>query len=720
MLGWLATPQAMTPLPEVLGREAATAIAGAFGDTTVGEFLSRLPQRYVAQGHSLGVDYAQVGEGLTAVVEVVRVAKPEIHGNQGVPASEKRRHPLTVTVTDGERTMPMPIFGQAWLANVLHPGTRLLVLCTLGRFRDQLQLSNADVLVIGANGQPGAATGKLKKLIDGADGMAELRGLLARPFLPIHRGRKGLPGILIALYLRRLLRWLPVQAEPLPAFPAFLPGFDEALREAHFPGVDGPQGAINRLKYDEALELQLALALRRAANAGRTAPTCPVVPGGLTERLGRHLPYELTGGQRGVLADISADLGRPTPMNRLLQGEVGSGKTVVALLGMLQVLDSGRQAALLAPTEVLAAQHARTIRGLLADADVDVHVTLLTGSMSIGDKRRALLDIVSGVAGIVIGTHALLGEGVEFFDLGMVVVDEQHRFGVRQRDRLRDRGRDGMTPHVLVMTATPIPRTIAMTVFGDLDVSELAELPGQRREVQSIVVPPPAEKPAWEDRAWERIREEAEAGHRAFIVSPRILGEGETVEDNFDLARMRLPGIDVGFLHGQMSPQDKEAAMADLVSGRTSVLVATTVIEVGVDVPEATIMMIRRAESYGVSQLHQLRGRIGRGGLPGQCFLCTETAPGSPERDRLEAIAATNDGFALADIDVRTRKHGDVLGEGQSGLTAGLGLLDLGEDRRIIERARADAATLAAADPGLARTLTYDITDEEAGFLDRS
>ena len=308
---------------------------------------------------------------------------------------------------------------------------------------------------------------------------------------------------------------------------------------------------------------------------------------------------------------------------------------------------------------------------------------------------------------------------MDFFDLGLVVIDEQHRFGVRQRDRLRERGRDGMTPHVLVMTATPIPRTLAMTVFGDLDVSELAELPGQRRQVTTVVVPS-VEKPTWEARAWEVIREQAALGHRAFIVSPRILGEGESVEDNFDLARRNLPGVDVGFLHGRMTPEEKAAAMADFVSGRTSVLVATTVIEVGVDVPEATVMMIRRAESYGVSQLHQLRGRIGRGDLEGICFLCTETWQGTPERARLDAIAETNDGFRLAEIDVRTRKHGDVLGEGQSGLAAGLGLLDLGEDGRIIERARKDAAKLAAEMPDYARRLTYDITDEQAGYLERS
>lgn len=717
MLGWLGSPVAMTPLAEVLGERTARTVEKATGASTVGALLTILPQGHAAQGHSLTVDYARYGEQITAVVEVVDVVKHEALGQRGMRARDKRPYPVTVTVTDGRRTMPMPIFGQAWLANVLHPGTRLLVLGTLGEFRDRMQITNADVLVIGDGGKPGAATGKLKKLIDGADGMAELRNLLSRPYLPVYRGRKGLPGIVLALHVHRVLRWLPRLPDPLPAYPNFLCDFDAAVRGAHFPGPEGPAPALARLKYDEALELQVALVLRRAANAHRTAPAC--APGDRVARLAANLPFELTDGQRAVLAEIAADLASATPMNRLLQGDVGSGKTVVALLAMLHAVDAGRQAVLLAPTEVLAAQHARTLADLLGAAGVDAPVALLTGSMTVPEKRATLLDVVSGEAGIVVGTHALLGEGVDFFDLGLVVIDEQHRFGVRQRDRLRDRGRDGATPHVLVMTATPIPRTLAMTVFGDLDVSVLSGVPGRARNVTTYVVPS-LQKPRWEERAWEVLADEVAAGHRAFVVAPRIEGDRESVGTTRDLASRRLPGVAVGVLHGQLPPEQKAAAMADFVAGRTPVLVSTTVIEVGVDVPEATVMMIRSAESYGVSQLHQLRGRIGRGDLPGTCFLCTETVAGSPERARLDAIAATDDGFALAEIDVRARRHGDVLGEGQSGLTAGLGLLDLGADLPIIERARRDAAALADADPALARALTRDITDEEAGFLDRA
>lgn len=721
MLGWLATNAARTPLTTVLEEKGAKALKSKLGIATVGDLLTTLPGRYVAQGGMSGFREEDLGELITAVVTVksIRDLKEHADGSPRLFAGTPKRLPVVIVATDGVRDVQIPLFGASWITRAVYPDMRLLAMGTLDWFNGRLQFRNADVMVVQRDGTPGVATGRLKDLIKGADGMAEIKRLLARPYLPIHRGKKGVAGVLMALYANRALRWLPRQPEPLPRTPEGLLSFDEALRQAHFPGIDGPMPALQRLKYDEALELQLALALRRAANATREAPPCPPVDGGAADALRAGLPFTLTRGQGQVLGDVSADIARDRPMNRLLQGEVGSGKTVVALLAMLQAHDNGRQSALLAPTEVLAAQHARTITAQLSDAGVDVGVTLLTGSMTANAKRKAMLDIVTGESGIVVGTHALLSEGVEFFDLGLVVIDEQHRFGVRQRDRLRDRAREGFTPHVLVMTATPIPRTLAMTVFGDLDVSALTEIPAERAEITTVVVPG-AQKPHWEERAWERIREEVEAGNRAFIVSPRILGDGESVEDNFDLARRKLPGVAVGFVHGQMSSEEKTAAMADFAEGRTDVLVATTVVEVGVNIPEATVMMIRRAESYGVSQLHQLRGRVGRGDRPGLCFLCTDTAPGTPERERLEAIAATNDGFVLADIDVRVRKHGDVLGEDQSGLSGGLGLLDLGNDREIIERARRDAAILAAEDPDLARALTRDITEEEAGYLDRA
>ena len=451
------------------------------------------------------------------------------------------------------------------------------------------------------------------------------------------------------------------------------------------------------------------------------------------------MPFELTAGQRSVLEDISGDLTRDEPMNRLLQGEVGSGKTVVALLAMLQVLDAGRQCVMLAPTEVLAVQHHRSLHALLGDladagrlgaADEATRVVLLTGSMSTAERRRALLDIVTGEAGIIVGTHALIQDSVDFFDLGLVVVDEQHRFGVRQRDRLRAKGRAGMVPHLLVMTATPIPRTIAMTVFGDLEVSELGELPGGRRPISTSVVPA-RERPRWLERTWERVREEVEAGNRAYVVCARIDPDGAdgasgspedggagggqydddkggdrpplvaAVELHQHLSSGPLAGLRVGLMHGRLPPEEKDSTMSAFAAGALDVLVSTTVIEVGVDVPQATVMVVMDADRFGVSQLHQLRGRVGRGGLPGLCLLVTNASATSPSMERLSAVAATTDGFALAQLDLAQRREGDVLGAAQSGVLSTLRLLSVVDDGEVIGIARDHAERLLDADPGL-------------------
>jgi ATP-dependent DNA helicase RecG len=403
-------------------------------------------------------------------------------------------------------------------------------------------------------------------------------------------------------------------------------------------------------------------------------------------------------------------------MHRLLQGEVGSGKTVVALRAMLRVVDSGGQAALLAPTEVLAQQHHRTITGMLGElarpgqldgAADGTRVALLTGSLGVAARRRAMLEVTSGEAGIVVGTHALLEERVEFFDLGLVVVDEQHRFGVEQRAALT--GKAGTPPHVLVMTATPIPRTVAMTVFGDLDTSTLRELPAGRASVQTTVVPEHA--PGWIERAWQRIREEVDRGRQAYVVCPRISaddpGDGEArqlhaVEELVgQLATGALSGLRIEALHGRMPAEDKDAVMQRFASGSLDVLVSTTVIEVGVDVPNASVMVIMDAERFGVSQLHQLRGRIGRGGHEGLCLLVTAAAPDSPAVQRLEAVAATRDGFELAQVDLAQRREGNVLGKEQSGRRTSLRMLSVLTDEDVIARARDAATGYLARDPGL-------------------
>jgi len=511
-----------------------------------------------------------------------------------------------------------------------------------------------------------------------------------------------------------------------------------ALSWVHRPDSWGQvKTAQKRLKFDEAFVTQVVLAQRRRDLALRPAQPRAGRDGGLLDRFDGRLPFHLTDGQRGVGETILDDLARPHPMHRLLQGEVGSGKTVVALRAMLRVVDSGGQAVLLAPTEVLAQQHDRSIRQLLGplaeggliggDAD-GTRVALLTGSMGTPARRQALLDVAGGDAGIVVGTHALLEDNVSFFDLGLVVVDEQHRFGVEQRAALTSKAEK--PPHVLVMTATPIPRTVAMTVFGDLDTSTLTELPRGRADVQTSVVP--RARPAWLDRAWERIREEVAAGRQAYVVCPRI-GDDEPAESSGgddestlsaveetapELAGGPLHGLRVEKLHGRMAPDAKDAAMRAFGAGEIDVLVSTTVIEVGVDVPNASVMVVLDAERFGVSQLHQLRGRIGRGEHPGLCLLVTGAAAGSVSLERLEAVAGTRDGFALSEVDLRQRREGDVLGTEQSGRRSTLKLLSVLDDLDTIRLARTLATELVEEDPELGRH--DDLRAAAAGLQDQA
>jgi ATP-dependent DNA helicase RecG len=509
----------------------------------------------------------------------------------------------------------------------------------------------------------------------------------------------------------------------------------QALRWIHAPDEWSQLGAAQkRFRFEEALVLQLVLARRRAAHRAQGARARVRRYDGLLAAFDARLPFELTGGQREIGDLVADELGRDHPMNRLLQGEVGSGKTLVALRAMLQVVDAGGQAALLAPTEVLAQQHHRSIAGLLGDlaqggmlgGDPDAtQVVLLTGSMGKAARQEAMLRIVTGEAGIVIGTHALLEDRIEFADLGLVVVDEQHRFGVEQRAALTDKA--GTPPHVLVMTATPIPRTVAMTVFGDLETSVLAELPAGRAPIQTNVVPL-ADQPTWLERVWQRVREEVEKGHQVYVVCPRISGdageEGETDQVDLDdegrevapkrslaaveevhaeLSSGPLAGLRTAVLHGRMPPDDKDRTMRAFAAGEVDVLVSTTVIEVGVDVHNATTMVLLDADRFGVSQLHQLRGRVGRGGLPGLCLLVSHAELGSPARDRLDAVAATTDGFELSRVDLEQRREGDVLGASQSGFRSGLVTLRVLRDEKTIVRAREAAEALLSEDPALAQ-----------------
>ncbi len=603
------------------------------------------------------------------------------------------------------------------------------------RFRTKLQLNSPDYILLG----------------DTESGQEQLEDF-AGALLPVYPAAAGLPSWTIARCVRIVLDQLDEVSDPLPAAVrdrVGVIGLDAALRRIHRPDTRADyQQARKRLAFDEALGVQLVLAQRRHANAANPALARPRVAGGLVDAFDARLPFSFTGEQHEIAALLEAELGAAHPMHRLLQGEVGSGKTVLALRAMLQVVDAGAQAALLAPTEVLAAQHEHSINDLLGElaqagrlggAEQGTQVVLLTGSMSTRARRAALLELASGAAGIVIGTHALIQDQAQFAELGLVVVDEQHRFGVEQRDALRSKASN--PPHLLVMTATPIPRTVAMTVFGDLETSELHELPGGRGTVSSTVVPV-TERPDWLDRVWQRIREEVGAGRQVFVVCPRI-GDDSDAEDigaaaddgpqtasvlgsYAELSNDQLAGLRLAQLHGRMPAEDKSAVMSAFAAGSIDVLVATTVIEVGINVPNASLMVIFDADRFGVSQLHQLRGRIGRGEHPGLCLMLSQLPFGHPALQRLEEVAKTIDGFALAELDLTQRREGDVLGVAQSGRRSQLKLLSLLQDAPLITAARTEARRVIEADPelaehpGLAEFLWESFDSDRTEFLHKS
>ncbi len=720
------------PLEGLLGRKTADALASSLDLHTVGDLLRHYPRRYAERGELTNVAGLEIGEHATVLAQVERVAKRTMRSRRGTI--------LEVRITDGVRPLNCTFFNQAWRERELLPGKRGLFAGKVNAFRGQLQLANPEY-----------------QLLDEESDESTVEDF-ANAVIPVYPAAAGLPTWSIRKCVRQVLDLWDGAEDPLPAdlrARLHLPGLEESLRGIHQPdGWPAVERARKRLKWDEALAVQLVLAQRRLSAGDRPAPACPPVPGGLLDAFDATLPFQLTAGQEEVGVAITDDLSGVHPMNRLLQGEVGSGKTLVALRAMLQVVDSGRQAALLAPTEVLAAQHIRSLdellgglarAGELGAPERATRLTLLTGSLNTAQRRQAMLDAAGGAAGIVVGTHALIQDKVSFADLGLVVVDEQHRFGVEQRDALRTRAGDGASPHVLVMTATPIPRTVAMTVYGDLETSALRELPAGRSPITSSVVPV-AEKPAWLERAWQRIREEVAAGHQAYIVCPRI-GEGTAEEADPDepptddeserraplavndvapmLAEGPLHGLRLGVLHGRLPADEKDTVMRAFAAGDLDVLVATTVVEVGVNVPNATVMAILDADRFGVSQLHQLRGRVGRGSAPGLCLLVTEVPAETATRERLDAVASTLDGFELAQLDLEMRREGDILGAAQSG-RGSLRMLSLLRDQDVIEQARTEARTLVAADPaltghpGLAGMVAELVDDERAEYLEKS
>ncbi|MEJ7727071.1 MAG: ATP-dependent DNA helicase RecG, partial [Actinomycetes bacterium] len=650
----------------------------AMGLHTVGDLLRRPPRRYVQLTELTDLADLPVGEEVTVAAEVVSVEVRKMQHRKGTVTE--------VLVTDGTRELSLTFFNQPWRKAQLPRGLRAAFSGKAGTFRGRLQLTHPQIeLLDDDDEESGRARAGGRRVAD--DGVEDGGGQ-ERP-LPIYALAKELRQTDARRAVWGLLDTLGHVPDPLPADVRTrhgLLGLRETFVALHRPSDDEDhERAEHRLRWEEAFVLQVELARRRAV--ARALPAIPrrSISGGLAEQFDERLPFTLTDGQRVLGEVIAAELAGDHPMHRLLQGEVGAGKTVVALRAMLDVVDASGQAALLAPTEVLAQQHHRSITamlgplaeaGLLGGADVSTKVVLLTGSLSAAARRQALLDVAGGAAGIVVGTHALLEERVEFADLGLVVVDEQHRFGVEQRDLLR--GKAASPPHVLVMTATPIPRTIAMTVFGDLDISTLAEQPAGRAGVDTYVVPA-TDKPRFLERAWERVREEVDAGHQAFVVCAQISVD-EAVEDADplpgpptravlellpELANGPLSGLRLEMLHGRMPAEVKDDVMQRFAAGAIDVLVATTVVEVGVDVPNATAMVIMDAHRFGVSQLHQLRGRVARGSSRGVCLLVTDAPEETPGRHRIDQVAATTDGFVLAEVDLRQRREGDVLGASQ-------------------------------------------------------
>jgi len=714
-----------SPIATVLGDTKKRDKVDKLGLRTVGDLLAHHPRRYLERGKLTDVASLQPGQMLT-VVGVVQQSAINTYLDR---RTNRTAYRVDVQVRTNGPSLRISFFAKhkrtaEWQQRRLRVGEEGVFAGKVSTFRNEWQLTNPQILMFhGDNDESSTSARELAENI--------------KPLFPLYPATKGLESwdIMRAVTFALTVVEPPPELIPEPLRTAYdVIDAQRALQWIHAPDSWAQVGAAQkRFRFEEALITQLVLARRRIAY--RSLGGRPMTGGGgLLEAFDARLPFELTGGQREVGEQIEADLALPHPMNRLLQGEVGSGKTLVALRAMLRVIDSGGQTALLAPTEVLAQQHHRSIRamlgdlgeaGLLGGSEEGTRVALLTGSMGRKQREVAMSQIASGEAGIVIGTHALLEEKVWFADLGLVVVDEQHRFGVEQRAALT--GKSAVPPHVLVMTATPIPRTVAMTVFGDLEVSTLRELPAGRAPIQSSVVPV-ATQPAWLDRAWARVREEVANGHQVYVVCPRIGGdvaeegevdavdvdaEGEELpainpdslaaveEVSTQLAAGPLSGLRVEMLHGRMTPESKDDVMRGFAAGEVDVLVATTVIEVGVDVANATMMVLLDADRFGVSQLHQLRGRVGRGGSPGLCLLVTHAGFASPALERLTAVAATNDGFDLSRLDLESRREGDVLGAAQSGFRSSLQSLRVLRDEETIVAAREAAEQLLRDDPTL-------------------
>jgi ATP-dependent DNA helicase RecG len=675
------------------------------GVHTILDLLTLYPRRYVDRTNQVSI--ADVAEGKQVMV-LATVRKSSARPT-------RRGRPLVeIDLFDGTSYLRVTFFNQPWRAKQLQEGTQVVVFGKVERFRGRLQMTNPVVDLVGDR------TGRIVPIYPQSE-------------------KAGLNSWQIADWVAEALRRVESFADPLPqAWRQDLdfPGRDWAMRQIHAPETTGAaRAARQRLAFDELLRLQVILVMRKRAIEKESTGIRHRVDGELVVRFLSSLPFSLTDAQSNAIREISADMAGPHPMHRLLQGDVGSGKTVVAVAALLTAVQGGHQGALMAPTEVLAEQHYSSVTSMLGTlmvpsdqtllTDRPLRVSLLTNRTPAAERRRLHAGLADGTVDILIGTHALLTEKVMFRSLGCVVIDEQHRFGVEQRAALREKGAGTVVPDVLVMTATPIPRTAAMTVYGDLDTTVLDELPPGRTPVTTRWARGPIE----EASVWAHVREEVASGRQAYVVCP-LVEESEKVQaraasDERDrLAAEELVGLGVGLLHGQMPAREKESVMAAFRVRELDVLVSTTVIEVGVDVANATVMVIEDADHFGIAQLHQLRGRVGRGSARSWCYLLGE--PSGPEsEERLGALERSNDGFELAEVDLELRGEGTILGVRQKGATD-LKLASLRRDKDLVADARRVAFDLVDTYPGLedlpelAGEISFLVDDDERDFLFKS
>jgi ATP-dependent DNA helicase RecG len=673
------------------------------GIISVLDLLTHYPRRYLDRTTQVPISELKEGDDATVIASIRKVKR--------IPGRRGSKPVVVIDVWDQRSYLKLSFFNQPWRANYLREGMDIAISGKVTTFRGQRQMSNPSVEVI-----EGEWTGKVVPIYPQSE-------------------KAGITSMEIASCVGEALQWAGELEDPVPS--GALKAYNFAprgwsMKYVHQPGsVADKEAARRRLGFDELLRLQLVLVMRKRAVEQSSEGISHEVGSELIRHFRESLPFSLTGAQERAIEEIEADLAKSVPMHRLLQGDVGSGKTLVALWCLLTAVAGGHQGALMAPTEVLADQHYMTLTAMLTGLVVPdsaslwgergVRVELLTNRTTATERAKLLAGLGNGEVNIVVGTHALLTEPVRFAGLGMVVIDEQHRFGVEQRAALREKS-GGAVPDVLVMTATPIPRTAAMTVYGDLDTTVLDELPPGRTPVKTVWARGPMEV----ELAWATVREEIGKGHQAYVVCPLVEESERTQaksasEEMLRLAEGPLAGLRLGLLHGQLPAREKQAVMADFRSGELQVLVATTVIEVGVDVPNATVMVVEDADHFGIAQLHQLRGRVGRGAAVSWCYLLAE-APTPEGVDRLAALERTNDGFVLAEVDLDLRGEGTILGTRQKGVND-LKLASLRRHRKYVALAREVAFDIVGGDPalelhpGLAQELRALVDDDDREYL---